>query len=99
MNSNEKIEAMMLQCAVSECQTPLRAVIDRCRVLDDFATQQASEGVERAIVLGLVGAAFDKYVEPLIRSYDPPGPDGIYVQAARWLACYLAMRGYDMVKK
>ena len=98
MSEAVDLEAMMLRAGIDGCKTPLRGVVDRCQVLDEYAESAAASGIERAVVRGIIEAAFDKFIEPLIRHYNPPGPDVAYVAAARWIVCALAMRGYDMVK-
>ena len=66
--------------------------------LRQYAIAASANGTERAVVETLIRAGYDKFIEPLIRSYDPPGPDGIYVEAGRWIMLFIAMKGYDAIR-
>ena len=74
-------------------------VLDRSRGLRSYAFSAAANGVERAVVETVVRAGYSKYVAPLIRKYNPPGPDGLYIEAGEWLVVYLCLMAYDSIRK
>ena len=57
-----------------------------------------TNATERAVVETVIRAAFDKFLAPMIKKYDPPGPDVIYVEAGRWILVLALMKLYDLVR-
>lgn len=88
---------MELQSMFGEQQL---GIWESCGVLEHYATLQASNGTERAVVQLVILAGFDKFVSPLIRDFVKPNIfDGLAVAAGKALVIYVSMAAYDAIRE